>query len=111
LDQADPYKTQEKLLASDPTRDELEAVLEQWKLRLGVNSRATVHALVAATVNDPTFYSALLTVGGGDNSGRIINNKRLGWWLRQIQGKIVNGLMIKPNGKKDGAAVWQLYKQ
>jgi hypothetical protein len=86
-------------------------VLEQWKTNLGINARHSTHSLIIEAMNvivsQPGFYAALLNVGA-DSSGKPVNDRRLGWWFERIEGRIINGLKFRQDGKKQGHPVWKL---
>src|SRR5262249_26863698 len=54
------------------------------------------------------FKAALLNVAG---AGGGINNRRLGIWLAQSEGKIVNGMRLLPRGHRQGSKAWGLEKR
>jgi hypothetical protein len=107
LGEADPCKTMEKLHENDPVQDEMEAVLIQWKETLGTKDSFEVHDLIARAVVYPSFYHALIIVAASRTSN-LVSPERLGWWLRRMQGRIVEGLKIVKAGKSHGHALWKL---
>jgi hypothetical protein len=107
LGEPDPCDTVAKVRANDPMRDELGAVLLQWKEHLGVHSAYTVQAVIERAVNFPTFYTALMNVAAS-RAGGTVSNDRLGRWLKRVQGKIVNGLKLVQEGNAHGYPLWML---
>src|SRR5262249_10229578 len=89
LGQDDPCNTATKVRAADPTREALLAVVAQWKQHLGIQSAYTAQEVInRATVNND-FYIALLNVAAAKSGGNVVSSKRLGWWLKNVEGKIV----------------------
>ena len=107
LGEADPCDTVAKVRANDPMRDELGAMLLQWKEHLGVHSAHTVQEVIERAINVPTFYTALMNAAGS-RTGGVVSNDRLGRWLKRIQGKIINGLKLVQEGNAHGYPLWVL---
>jgi hypothetical protein len=69
-----------------------------------------------ATVNND-FHIALLNVAASKSGGNVVSNKRLGWWLKNVEGKIVHlvdeqdslDLVLKKEGTVAGYSKWQLH--
>jgi hypothetical protein len=110
LGQADPCVTVSKVRENDPERDRLQTVLLQWQEHLGLHNKYTIQQVIGRAVNVSTFYTALLNVAA-NNSGSVVSNDRLGRWLKRVQRKIVNGLMLLQSGSAHGYPLWQLVKQ
>jgi hypothetical protein len=102
---ADPCDTILKVRSGDPEREALVTVIEQWRTNLGVGNVYTIKDVIERAINVPTFYTALLNVA--ENAGTV-SNKRLGRWLKRIQGKIVNGMSLLSRGSRDGYSLWVL---
>ena len=107
LRREDPCKSVTKVRDSDPVRSALEAVLEQWKVVLGISTHKTVQEVINAGLVDQNLHSALLSVAGND-SGLLVSNRRLGWWLKRVEGKIVNKLRLVRAGSSRGYPLWKL---
>jgi hypothetical protein len=58
-------------------------------------------------VNIADFQVALVTVAGSRN-GHLISNRRLGWWLKRVEGQLCDGFALRKVGVKDGYPRWQL---
>jgi hypothetical protein len=110
LGQIDPCETLPDVRKSDPRRDDLIAVLMQWELHLGTDCQHTMREVIERAVNAPTFYTALMSVAGS-RSGQSVSNERLGRWLKRIQGKIANGLVLVQEGIQDGYPIWTLRRR
>ena len=104
---ADPCDTIDKVRKGDPARDDLGAVLLQWREHLGMISAYSVQQVIERAVNVPTFYTALMNVAASKTSGSV-SNDRLGRWLKRVQGKIVNGLKLLQDGSMHGYPLWKL---
>jgi hypothetical protein len=109
LGQVDPCETLLDVRKSDPQRDALIAVLMQWELCLGAGHSHTVQQVVERAINASTFHAALMGVAGSQN-GRSVSNDRLGRWLKRVQGKIANGLVLVQDGILHGYPLWSLNK-
>ena len=107
LEKADPCDTIDKVRKGDPARDDLGAVLLQWREHLGMISAYSVQQVIERAVNVPTFYTALMNVAASKTSGSV-SNDRLGRWLKRVQGKIVNGLKLLQDGSMHGYPLWKL---
>jgi hypothetical protein len=73
-------------------------------------SGAEVKEVIGLAINVMEFHAALLAVAA-DRSGKIVSNERLGRWLRQVQGKIVNGLRLLSYGMQRGYPLWKMTKE
>ena len=118
---ADPCATVENVRADDPERSALAAVLAQWEQHLGLFRRYTTAEVikcatsmaveraddgsVIARTPRTEFKAALLNIAG---AGRGIDNRRLGIWLAQSEGKIVNSMRLLPKGHREGSKMWAL---
>jgi hypothetical protein len=107
LGETDPCDTVAKVRANDPIRDELRAVLLQWKEQLGIGSVYTVQEVVGRAVNVPSFYTALLNVAASKTGGTV-SNERLGRWFKRVQGKIIDGLRLLQDGSVHGYPLWSV---
>jgi hypothetical protein len=109
LDQADPCGTIENVRRDDPRLSALTAVITHWQAALGTDSYTVQQIISRATdtlpqqrtdynnaprvqYHWPEFREVLLGVAG---KGGNINGYRLGMWLSQIKGRVVNGLRIE----------------
>jgi putative DNA primase/helicase len=110
LGQIDPCETLFDVRNSDPQRDDLIAVLMQWQLHLGENRKHTVQQVIERAVNASTFHAALMGVAGSRN-GRFVSNILLGRWLKRVEGKIANGLVLRQDGNDCGYPLWKLERR
>ena len=120
LGEPDPCQTMERSRAEDPRRQELAAVLHQWRNELGQHPVTVKELIDRATTKynpgpnldfNPTGFAcpdlreALLVVAG---DGGAINSRRLGTWLGRNKGKVVEGLKLAPATMQDGNKRWQV---
>jgi putative DNA primase/helicase len=106
LGHADPCETITKVRENDPTRIALNAVLVQWKENLGFTPH-TVQQVIGAALTVSDFQAALVAVAGS-RTGTMVVGDRLGRWLKKVEGRVMNGLMLTHSGGKDGYPLWQL---
>jgi hypothetical protein len=108
LDAGDPCDTIIKVRANDPFRAALAAVLAQWRQHLGIGVAYTVQLVItkANTVTD--FQAALLAVGASNPGSTVISSVKLGRWLPKVDGRIVNGLVLRDAGMVTGYPLWRL---
>jgi putative DNA primase/helicase len=106
---ADPCDTVGAVRESDPKRQGLATVVMQWKESLTLDKTYAVQEVIGLAIIVPEFHAALLAVAA-DRSGKFVSNERLGRWLRQVQGKIVNGLRLLSYGMQRGYPLWKLTK-
>jgi hypothetical protein len=107
LGKCDPCETLAEVRANDPRRSELVAVVEQWKTHLTVNQQYTAQEVIGRALIDPDFHNALLAVAQS-RSGGSVSSARLGLWLNQVKGKLVNGLKLLRDGIRHGYTLWKL---
>jgi hypothetical protein len=107
LGEADPCDTVTKVRENDPARDGLGAVLAEWEGVLRADASYTVRHVIERAINVPTFYTALMNVAPSKTGGTV-SNERLGWWLKRIEGKIVNGRKLVQSGMDHGNRLWRL---
>ena len=106
---ADPCETALRVRESDPGREALLLVMMQWERNLGLNRAHTVQQIIDLAVSSAAFHAALSVVAA--HSGGMLSNVRLGRWLNQVKGKIVNGFKLMPDGNHHGYPLWTLTKR
>ena len=107
LGRADPCDAGAKVRETDPHRTAHNTVLLQWKEQLGTEGAFTLRQIIEVAVNSADFHGALLAVAS-DRSGHTVNNGLLGRWLKKVEGKILDGLMLKQAGRTGGYPIWRL---
>jgi putative DNA primase/helicase len=103
---ADPCKTMLKVKDNDPARLALSIVLAQWKEHLG-HGAYTVQEVINRAVNVADFHLALTNVVH-TRRNETVGNQQLGRWLKKIEGRIVDGLMLNQTGIREGYPLWSL---
>jgi hypothetical protein len=94
---------------TDPKREALAAVLAQWEAALGTASEFTIQQIISRASIAREFNDALCMVAE-QRGGGSINVMRLGRYLNQNQGKIVNGLTLRRTGIVAGFPYWRLVR-
>ncbi len=93
LGMPDPCKSLEKVRATDPRAQERHALITAWDAAIG-EEPITVKDLVSKACQHEELRNALLAVAAGAKGGSI-DNRRLGWWLRRNNGRVVGGLRLR----------------
>jgi putative DNA primase/helicase len=106
LGRTDPCETMLKLKDNDPARLALSIVLEQWEEHLGPGAY-TVQEVINCAANVADFHLALVAATRM-RAGKLVGNDQLGRWLKKVEGRIVNGLMLNQVGKTHGFPKWSL---
>jgi hypothetical protein len=113
---ADPVDSMVGLRKADPARQDLHAVISQWREVIG-DERVTTSDIIGKatemrggrfgddTLAYPEFRNALFTVGG---RGGVLDAKVLGKWLIAQQNRIVDGASFVKIGTRKDVAVWAL---
>jgi putative DNA primase/helicase len=91
----DPCETTLRVKADDPQVERLTAVLRQWRECIGVGIGMTMREISNKADLTPDFRNALLDVAAAPGTGTVLSMKRLGGWLRQLEGRIVNGVALR----------------
>ncbi len=93
---ADPMETQVALEDADPEREKLRVLLATWMATCGERG-VTVAALMRAAAQQEALREALLGIGS-DGTGRL-NALRIGNYLAERVGQVVDGLQISDAGR------------
>ena len=116
LGRADPCASQEFSYESNVDRETARAVLCAWRdyIGLGVEvraqevvDRANQMGLLGA-YHSPLLREALLLVAEERGVPGNLSAKRLGWWLRKINGQPIDGLRIVKTRSPQGHPHWRL---
>jgi hypothetical protein len=91
---------------NDPKLVELAMVMAEWRKNIGLRVEKTVKEVIDRAITIETFHVALLDVAQ-NRTGGTVNNKRLGIWLHNHKGRIVNGVTFKSR-MLYGALMWSL---
>jgi putative DNA primase/helicase len=114
---ADPVASMDAVRKADPRLRDLAMVAEQWHENIG-SDRITVAEVIRRAVErenpalsqstdfaHPDFRDALLAIAG---TGGAINSRKLGNWLSEVTGRLVDGRRFTEYGKRQGAILWAL---
>jgi putative DNA primase/helicase len=118
LGEADPCDSMETVREEDPHLGAMKEVFTQWFQIISATPLTALSVIETATAMQPTesgygndgflypeFREALLMVAGEKGS---INTRKLGKWLRDVKGRVVNGLRLVVDGQTGGVARWRL---
>ncbi len=94
LGEVDPVLSIEQSRMEDPEKAAHAALIELWRTHLGTTQTYSAAEIVNKVRNITDFW-ALLVARAGTSSGDV-DSKRLGWWLRNISGRVVAGWRIVP---------------
>ena len=79
-----------------------------WRDHLNIGSEFHAQQLVERSRFNQELRDALLAVAQAQNSSGVISTKRLGRWLKRVDGKICQGLCIKRSRILAGHTMWRL---
>jgi putative DNA primase/helicase len=103
----DPCDTIQKVKSEDPKVMTLTTVTAQWREHIGLQTAVTLQQVINHSVNAYDLLVALMNVAA-TKSGNAISNERLGRWLKNNEGRIVNGLSLRRVGNNHGYPTWKL---
>jgi hypothetical protein len=106
---ADPCKSRETVLADDPEREESVGVLRSLDQAF-VGGQFTVKEIVDRCATDDSLKSSILVLAAGRQHRDEVDSRRLGWWLRRVRDRIIDGLRLHFCGRASGAARWRVIK-
>jgi hypothetical protein len=98
LGQHDPVASMESSREDDPELADIRELFVLWIGHFDLNQRCTTSHIIevacqllpAGDFNRQPFKELLLRIAG-DAKGTAVLPKRLGWWLRKISGRVVDG--------------------
>ena len=67
----------------------------------------TVQEIAERAVNITEFHKALCAVAA---RGAFVDNQRLGFWFKKVEGKIAGGWKLSRAGENKGNRTWKLIK-
>ena len=105
---ADPCSSMERIYEGDPERETHETVICAWRDHLNIASEFHAQQLIDRSVLNQELRTALLAVAQAQNSAGIISAKRLGLWLKKVDGKVCQGLCIRRSRISAGYVLWML---
>ncbi|HXZ14788.1 MAG TPA: hypothetical protein VEH77_02225, partial [Roseiarcus sp.] len=113
---ADPVDSMDAVRTSDPKLSHLRAVAEQWRAVIGPEGVTAADVIKRATERpgrngepadfDHAEFREVLIIVAGDKGA--INGRRLGKWLAEAAGRIVDGRRFTHCGTRQGVRVWAL---
>ena len=112
LGQEDPVDCLNAVYDDDPGKQALRAVVEAWKAAVGLDVKLTAKELVDKADNFdpdsglplfPRFRDALAAVAPAP-----LEPRGLGYWLRDVKGKVVDDVQLVEGGMIDGIRQWYL---
>jgi hypothetical protein len=101
--EADPLDTQGRLVGEAPDREVLAVLLAAWHAELGEGTTTAAEAVKRAAAV-AALQDAIVGVGA-DHGGKP-DAKRLGYYLRKVAGRVVQGLVFERRGDRQGTARW-----
>lgn len=116
LGEADPVATVQPA-NDDPERGRFASVIEEWRKEFGEDQGVTLRHVIQVAekarsetpprteLHEALHAVAASMVRGGDHS---IDARRLGYWLRGVKRKVINGRRLVPEGHSHAGARWRL---
>lgn len=99
---ADPATRLFEQLTIDPDHELLGRMLRGWSAAHG-DKGMLIREVLAASLSDD-FHEAIRDVA--EDKGGEINRRRLAWWLRKHQGRVVDGLRFQRGDSNRGLDKW-----
>jgi hypothetical protein len=126
LGEPDPVKSVEQARANDPARMAAQALIEMWEQHIGIKDEPKVNDIIQRACEQrpssdlgmdfgtefvrPEFRDLLLE-HCCTTRGNTVDPRRLGSWLKEIQGQVHLGHKILPTKKSTGHGNrWRLLK-
>ena len=100
----DPATAVFTTMSDDPDRDLLGRLLERWH-KYFPTTDAMVRNLIIHAQSDVEFNETLRDIA--EERGDI-NRRKLGWWLKRHEGRIVNGLRLVRASGGGSATAWRV---
>ena len=101
---ADPATSIFEAMAEDPDRELLDRLLAVWHRHFPTTA-AMVRNLMIRVPNDKDLEEVLRDIA--EERGEI-NRRRLGWWLKRHEGRVVNGLRLLKDSGSGNASAWRV---
>ena len=117
LGQPDPVASMESSREDDPELADIRELFILWidyldldeKLHGDQDHRDCLPAVIAQRLQSSPFKELLLRIAG-DRQGTVVSSKRLGWWLRKISGRVVDGHRLETGRMNKALAYYWLSK-
>jgi hypothetical protein len=115
LGQPDPVVSMESAREEEPGLADIRELFSLWRDYLSLDDDYTVGKIIEVACATPApndfnpqpFRDLLLRVA---NDKGVVSVKRLGWWLRGISGRIVDGHRLNPGQRNTARASYNLTK-
>jgi hypothetical protein len=101
--EADPLDTQGRLVGEAPDREVLVFLLAAWHATFG-GEGTTASDAVKRAATDTELHGAMVAVGA--HHSEKPDARRLGYYLRKVAGRVVQGLSFERAGSTGGAVRW-----
>ncbi|MGK9450778.1 toprim domain-containing protein [Acidithiobacillus caldus] len=106
-DMTDPLETMARERESDPEVERLSTLLNAWHSFMADRPVAVVDLVAKAKAASEEALLGVLDEVAGDGRGNI-NARKLGWYLRRHEGRIVSGLTLKQAVKGRFGIPWRV---
>jgi hypothetical protein len=83
------------------------AILPRWFAAFGEDAQL-IHAVIATATTHPELRKALLLAGARRDDPEDIDPQRLGFYLRRIEGVVINGLHLVRDRTRHHTATWRV---
>ena len=98
----------ERLYQGDPARESHEVMIVTWRDHFGLGTEFHAQQLIDRSLLNQDLRTALLNVAQEKNTSGIISAKRLGMWLKKVDGKICQKMCIVRSRISAGYTMWKL---
>jgi hypothetical protein len=117
LGQFDPVISMESSRKDDPELADIRELFALWTDHLDLDEGYTTSRIIEVACqplslsdfNRQPFKELLLRVAG-ERQGTVVSSKRLGWWLRKISGRVVDGHRLNASRLNQAVACYSLSK-
>jgi RepB DNA-primase from phage plasmid len=116
LGESDPTACLEDIRKDDPVLNNIREFFALWRDYLLMDTPYTTARIIdvaddraLTNFNPPWLKTFLLRVAATKGNERDVSPERLGWWLRKVSGRVVNGLrLVREHDKTTNAATFRL---
>ncbi len=106
---ADPCDTRAQVVENDPDREAAAALLGTWHAAVG-ESAVTLREVLRTAESQNEFKESLLVVSPSQHDPRAVDPRKLAWWCRKWERRIVAGLQLRRDGSVHRAIRWRVAK-
>jgi putative DNA primase/helicase len=104
---SDPCKTRAVVLGDDLENEEALAGIRALYDGFGIDE-FRVKEIIDRCAFDDALKSSIQSFASGRQHRHEIDSRRLGWWLRRIQNRILGGLRLHLSRRTAGIAYWRI---